>query len=197
MSFDPTTQGRQDIPKVLCKLTINGHTREVAVEQSAILLDVIREECNLTGTKRGCDMGTCGCCAVIIDGKAQLSCLTLALDVEGKDIRTVESLQERGFLHPVQEGFMQCGGSQCGFCTPGFIMTCTAFLERHPNLNAVTDTEIREAISGNLCRCTGFAGIVDAVEYAAEKLKGGNWPPADDAANESMEGLGAQGVPGS
>ncbi|MEO7995710.1 MAG: (2Fe-2S)-binding protein [bacterium] len=177
--FDPTTQYTAP-PKVVCTLRVNGQERQIAVDQSAILLDVLREELNLTGTKRGCDMGTCGCCTVIADGKAILSCLTLALDAEGKDLRTIESLQDSGYLHPIQEGFMVCGGSQCGFCTPGFIMTCTAFLEQQPDLTTLEDDTIRRAISGNLCRCTGFQGILEAVHYAADKLTAGEWPPSDE-----------------
>jgi len=167
--FDPTRQ-HETPPKVVCTLHINGQIRQVAVDQSAILLDVIREDLQLTGTKRGCDMGTCGCCTVIIDGKPVLSCLTLALDAEGKAIRTIESLQEGGCLHPVQEGFVVKGGSQCGFCTPGFIMTATALLENTPDPATLDRETIRRAISGNLCRCTGFQQIIEAIEYAAAHL---------------------------
>ncbi|HEX9816573.1 MAG TPA: (2Fe-2S)-binding protein, partial [Candidatus Thermoplasmatota archaeon] len=121
----------------------------------------------LTGTKRGCDMGTCGCCTVLVDGENRLSCLTLAAQVAGKDIATIESLGSPSALHPLQRAFSDIGGSQCGFCTPGFIMTSKALLDRHPH---PSDHEIKEAISGNLCRCTGYIKIVDAIKTAAKEL---------------------------
>jgi carbon-monoxide dehydrogenase small subunit len=114
-------------------------------------------------------MGTCGCCTVLVDGKPLLSCLTLAAEVEGKEITTIEGLHEAEKLHPVQEAFLSSGGSQCGFCTPGFIMTSVALLREHPD---PSEQEIREAISGNMCRCTGYVKIVDAVKAAAAELRG-------------------------
>jgi aerobic carbon-monoxide dehydrogenase small subunit len=140
----------------------------VAVPDQAILLDVIREEFGLTGTKRGCDMGTCGCCTVLVDGESRLSCLTLAAQVAGKEISTIESLGAPNALHPLQRAFSDVGGSQCGFCTPGFIMASKALLDKHPT---PSDQEIKEAISGNLCRCTGYIKIVDAIKVAAEELR--------------------------
>ncbi len=151
----------------ILRLRINGVERAVAVSDQAILLDVLRDEVGLTGTKRGCDMGTCGCCTVLVDGENRLSCLTLAAQVAGKAITTIESLGSPNALHPLQRAFSDIGGSQCGFCTPGFIMTSKALLDRQPN---PSDHEIKEAISGNLCRCTGYIKIVDAIKTAAKEL---------------------------
>ncbi len=155
--------------KTLVQLNVNGRSYELAIRPSDTLALALRDGCGLTGTKIGCDMGTCGCCAVLVDGDPVLSCLTLALEVEGREIRTIEGLAGRDGLHPLQEAFATCGGSQCGYCTPGFIMTSVAFLRERP---APSREEIREAISGNLCRCTGYVKIVDAVETAAEQLRG-------------------------
>ena len=151
--------------KRVVNLNVNGSTYEVAVRPYDVLLDVIRENLNLTGTKRGCDMGTCGCCAVIIDGRARLSCLTPVLEALGREVTTIEGLKCDGELHPLQRAFAEHGGSQCGFCTAGFIMTAKAYLDKHaqPSRN-----EIEEAISGNLCRCTGYIKIVDAIEAVAK-----------------------------
>ncbi|HLE98236.1 MAG TPA: (2Fe-2S)-binding protein [Candidatus Thermoplasmatota archaeon] len=155
--------------KRLLTLDVNGAERTVACPGNAILLDVLREDLHLTGTKRGCDMGTCGCCTVIVDGEARLSCLTLAHASAGRKITTIEGLRsETGGLTPVQEAYAGCGGSQCGFCTPGFIMTTTALLGRNAQ---PSDAEVREALSGNLCRCTGYVKIFDAVHTAARELR--------------------------
>jgi aerobic carbon-monoxide dehydrogenase small subunit len=156
------------MPRVLVKLRVNGADREPAVRPSDTLALALRDGCGLTGTKIGCDMGTCGCCTVLVDGKPVLSCLTLALEAEGREITTVEGLSGGQGLHPVQEAFASCGGSQCGYCTPGFVMTSVALLAENP---APTRDEIKEAISGNLCRCTGFVKIVDAVEQAATRMR--------------------------
>lgn len=153
--------------KRLLRLRVNGHERTVAAEPNAILLDVLRETLHLTGTKRGCDMGTCGCCTVIVDGQNRLSCLTLAAQAAGRDVTTIEGLGTPSALHPLQRAFTDVGGSQCGFCTPGFIMTAKALLDRNPH---ATEGEIKEAISGNLCRCTGYIKIVDAIREAAREL---------------------------
>ena len=155
--------------KTLITLEINGAHHEIAVRPYDLLLDVLRETLNLTGTKRGCDMGTCGCCTVLIDGQPRLSCLTLALDADGKKIATVEGLKDGGTLHPLQRAWATSGGSQCGFCTPGFLMTSRALLEANPR---PTDDEIRQALSGNLCRCTGYVKIVEAVKMAAAEMAG-------------------------
>jgi carbon-monoxide dehydrogenase small subunit len=156
------------------RLNVNGHEHEVAVRPYDVLLDTLREDLNLTGTTRGCDMGTCGCCTVHLDGVATLSCLTLTRLAEDKEIRTIEGVAPLGTeLHPVQKAFWKQGGSQCGYCTPGFIMTAVALLEKRPN---PSDDEIRRAISGNMCRCTGYIKILEAVKVAAKELAGA--PPA-------------------
>ncbi len=154
----------------LVNLRVNGSTSEVAVRPYDVLLDVVRQNLHLTGTKRGCDMGTCGCCTVIIDGRARLSCLTPVLEAAGREVTTIEGLKSGGDLHPLQRAFAEHGGSQCGFCTAGFIMTSKAFLDRHP---LPTRGEIAEAISGNLCRCTGYIKIVDAIEAVAHNARNG------------------------
>ena len=154
--------------KRIVKLKINNSVYETAIREYDVLLDVIRENLNLTGTKRGCDMGTCGCCTVLIDGRAKLSCLTLAMDSVGQKITTIEGLKSP-IKHPLQVAFAESGGSQCGFCTQGFIMTAKALLDENPRPSR---GEIEEAISGNMCRCTGYIKIVDAIEMAAVKING-------------------------
>ncbi len=154
--------------KKLITLKVNGSPHEVAVREYDVLLDVIREHLNLTGTKRGCDLGTCGCCAVLVEGRAKLACLTLALECVGREITTIEGLKSQ-VIHPLQKTFAEAGGSQCGFCTQGFIMTAKALLDEKPNPSRA---EIEEAISGNLCRCTGYIKIVDAIEMAATEMRG-------------------------
>ena len=145
--------------KQLLRLNINGTPWEGAVDDHALLLDVLRYQAGLTGTKRGCDMGTCGCCAVQIEGEPRLSCLTLALDCKGANIRTIEGVQSGPLLTSLQKEWAECGASQCGFCTPGFIMVGEALIERCPQ---PSEQEVREAIAGNLCRCTGYVKIVEA-----------------------------------
>jgi aerobic-type carbon monoxide dehydrogenase small subunit (CoxS/CutS family) len=154
--------------KRVLKLRVNGALREVAAPDEAILLDVLRDGLHLTGTKRGCDMGTCGCCTVMIDGEAKLSCLTLAASAAGREVTTVEGLSHEGHLHPVQECFATWGGSQCGFCTPGFVVATKALLDKNPDPSV---EEIREGLSGNLCRCTGYVKIFEAVQEAAKRLR--------------------------
>jgi aerobic-type carbon monoxide dehydrogenase small subunit (CoxS/CutS family) len=158
---------RFDVPRQILNFTVNGRQVEVAVRPNQTLAQALRDELNLTGTKVGCDMGTCGCCTVHIDGKAKLSCLTLALECQGAEVRTVEGLNEYE-MHPLQRAFAECGGSQCGYCTPGFIMKSCELLERVPD---PTRDEIKAALSGNLCRCTGYMKIYDAVEQAAEQMR--------------------------
>ena len=159
--------------KTLVRLNVNGALREVAVEPRDTLATALREECGLTGTKVGCDLGTCGCCAVLLDGRAALSCLTLALDAEGREITTIEGLGQGAKLHPLQEAFATCGGSQCGYCTPGFIVTSAALLTHEPSPSR---ERIKDAISGNLCRCTGYVKIVDAIERAADRIRTAQTP---------------------
>ncbi|HUI38277.1 MAG TPA: (2Fe-2S)-binding protein [Thermoplasmata archaeon] len=150
-------------PRVL-KLAINGHPVEAPCPPETILLDLLREQLNLTGTKRGCDLGTCGCCTVWVDGRPTLSCLTLARLTEGHRITTIEGVSPPSGLNAVQAAFVEHGATQCGFCTPGFIMTATALLRDHPHPSR---SEIEAAIGGNLCRCTGYSKIVAAIEAAA------------------------------
>jgi aerobic-type carbon monoxide dehydrogenase small subunit (CoxS/CutS family) len=175
--------------KTLISLEVNGARHEIAVRPFDVLLDVLRDTINLTGSKRGCDMGTCGCCTVLIDGVPRLSCLTLALDAVGTSITTVEGLKDGAALHPLQKAWATTGGSQCGFCTPGFLMTSKALLDANPH---PTDPEIRHALSGNLCRCTGYVKIVEAVKRAAAELAG---VPVGDAAEGPRAGSGG-GAPG-
>ncbi|MGI9861769.1 (2Fe-2S)-binding protein [Moorella naiadis] len=152
--------------KISISLRVNGRDYNVTVAPNARLLDVLRDELLLTGTKEGCDIGECGACTVIMDGKAVNSCLVLAASAAGKEITTIEGLEQGEHLHPLQEAFMQHNALQCGFCTPGMIMSAKALLDQNPH---PTRAEIKAAIAGNLCRCTGYEQIVDAIEEAADK----------------------------
>lgn len=143
---------------------INGHPVDVPCPDERLLLDLLREDLNLTGTKRGCDLGTCGCCTVLLDGRPTLACLTLARLAEGREITTIEGVTPPGGLNPVQKAFVEHGATQCGFCTPGFIVTATALLQANPHPSR---DEIVRAISGNLCRCTGYTKIIEAIDAAA------------------------------
>ena len=143
----------------------------INIDSNAILLDVLRDSTGMLGVKRGCDLGTCGCCAVLIDGVPKLSCLTLAAETKGKEITTVEGLADGSHLHPIQKTFSECGGSQCGFCTPGFLVVISALLNENNNPN---DEEIKNAIEGNLCRCTGYQQIIESVHSAAAILNSNN-----------------------
>jgi carbon-monoxide dehydrogenase small subunit len=151
-------------------LNINGRVESLEIAPQRTLLEVIREDLQLTGTKSGCEDGTCGACTVILDGKPVRSCLVLAAEAEGKKILTIEGLSSGEELHPLQEAFVNYGAVQCGFCTPGMILTAKALLDT--NLNP-SEEEIRKAISGNLCRCTSYTKIVEAIAAAAQRLKGG------------------------
>jgi carbon-monoxide dehydrogenase small subunit len=154
--------------RVRMKLRVNGEEQEVLFASYKTLLEVLREELNLTGTKHGCELGECGACAVLVDGAPVLSCLELALQCEGRDVQTVEGLAHGTELHPLQAAFADCGGSQCGYCTSGMLMTAKALLDREPDPSR---ERIKEAISGNLCRCTGYQQIWEAIEQAARRLR--------------------------
>lgn len=145
-------------------LRVNGETYELSIDVRRTLLEVLRDELNLTGTKEGCGTGDCGACTVLLDGTSIASCLTLAVEAQGKEISTIEGLAEDGQLHPVQRAFIEHGAIQCGFCTPGMIMSAKALLDKNPQ---PTETEAREAISGNYCRCTGYTKIVEAILAAS------------------------------
>ena len=149
-------------------VTVNGSQYERTVEPRLLLSDFLRHELGLTGTHVGCEHGVCGACTVLFDGVPARSCLMFAVQANGHEILTVEGLGTPEDLHPLQEAFREAHGVQCGFCTPGFLMSLVPFLEENPN---PTEEEIREAISGNLCRCTGYQHIVDAVQLAAEKMR--------------------------
>jgi aerobic carbon-monoxide dehydrogenase small subunit len=149
-------------------VTVNGRAHERDVEPRLLLSDFLRHELGLTGTHVGCEHGVCGACTILFDGEPVRSCIMLAVQADGHDLTTVEGLTPAGGLHPLQEAFWECHGLQCGFCTPGFLMTLVPFLEANPD---PSEAEIRQALSGNLCRCTGYQHIVDAVKLAAERRR--------------------------
>ncbi len=148
-------------------ITVNGKTHTGEVEARTLLVDYLREHLSLTGTHIGCDTSSCGACTVHVDGKAVKSCTMLAVQADGCEVTTVEGLSTNGSLHPIQEGFREEHGLQCGFCTPGMMMTATDLLKRNPN---PTEHEIREALEGNFCRCTGYHNIVKSIQHAANKM---------------------------
>jgi len=154
-------------------LTVNGQPREADVEPRLLLVHFLRENLALTGTHVGCDTTQCGACTIHLDGKAVKSCTIFAAQAEGANITTIEGLAPAGQLHPVQEGFWEKHGLQCGFCTPGMIMNAAYLLEVNPN---PTDDEIKHGLDGNLCRCTGYVNIVEAIKYAAQKMRSANVP---------------------
>lgn len=155
----------------LLSLQVNGDDHQLAVPVHKTLLEILREDLQLTGTKHGCEVGECGTCTVLIDGEPVLSCLTLAVDVQGCEITTVEGLPSNGRLHPLQTAFAERGAAQCGYCTPGMLLTAKALLDKNPK---PTEDEIKEALSGNLCRCTGYLKIIEAVRLAGERLAQGD-----------------------
>lgn len=150
-------------------LTVNGKQQQLEVEARDLLVDVLREKCRLTGTHVGCDTSSCGACVVEVDGLSVKSCTLTAIQVDGSSVLTVEGLAGADGLHPIQEGFKEEHGLQCGFCTPGMMMTAKDLLARNPN---PTEHEIREALEGNFCRCTGYHNIVRSIQYAAAKMRG-------------------------
>lgn len=152
--------------KVTINTTINSRNYKLSVSPNQTLLNFLREELGLTGTKRGCEIGECGACTVLLDGEAVNSCLVLTPQIDGREVLTVEGLMQNGKLHPLQESFLNHDAVHCGFCTPGMLMSAKALLDKNPN---PTEEEIRIAISGNLCRCTGYVQIVEAIKSAAEK----------------------------
>ena len=154
--------------KRVVELSVNGDTYEVLVSPNETLLEVLREKLGLTGTKRGCDLGTCGACTVLIDGEAYLSCITLAMDAVGKEIMTIEGLSRDGDLHPLQRAFIEGGAVQCGFCTPGMILTAKAVLDEELR---PTEETVKKRMAGNLCRCTGYKKIVEAVLSVAGQIE--------------------------
>ena len=152
----------------LINLKINGESYQINVKPNLLLLDLLRYDIGLTGTKRGCDTGECGACTVLLEGKPINSCLTLAVEANGKNILTIEGLAKDGKLHPLQEAFIKSGAFQCGFCTPGMLLSAKALLDANSNPQ---EEEIKKAIAGNLCRCTGYTKIIKAIISAAEKIK--------------------------
>jgi len=146
--------------KQILRFTVNEEPREIAVEPWWTLLDVLRDQLELTGAKKGCDRGDCGACTVLLDGKPIVSCTTLAVQADGRRVTTIEGLMHEGSLHPLQQAFVDVGAVQCGFCTPGMVLAAKALLAENPS---PTEDDVREAIAGNLCRCTGYAKIVEAV----------------------------------
>ena len=161
----------ETITQKVIHMMVNGKDREIEVRPNELLVDVLRERLGLTGTKIGCEAGECGACTVLINGKPTLSCLTLAIECEGKEILTIEGIGDaaKGELHPLQKAFVEHYGVQCGFCTPAMILTAKALLDKNPN---PVDEEIREAINGVICRCTGYMQIVESILAATEEMKG-------------------------
>ncbi|MBC7911530.1 MAG: (2Fe-2S)-binding protein [Pyrinomonadaceae bacterium] len=156
---------------------LNGERTEVAFAPHKTLLEVLREDLNLMGTKHGCELGECGTCAVLVDGRSVLSCLALGLDMEGRAVKTIEGMAEGGQLHPLQETFADLGAAQCGYCTPGFLLVAEELLEKNAQ---PTRDEIKEALAGNLCRCTGYIKIYEAVELAAARMRGETLEPVKE-----------------
>jgi aerobic-type carbon monoxide dehydrogenase small subunit (CoxS/CutS family) len=161
------SNNHEKLTKILLRLRVNGETHEVATEINKTLLEVLREDMNLTGTKHGCELGECGTCAVLVDGQPMLSCLMLGIEAVEREIMTVEGMTQNGVAHALQKAFADLGAAQCGYCIPGILLTAKALLDdnSHP-----TRQEIRQALSGNLCRCTGYTKILQAVELAAKEI---------------------------
>ncbi len=172
------------VDTTMLSLRVNGEQLTVVFPTHHTLLEVLREECGLTGTKHGCELGECGTCAVLVDGKPILSCLALAAEMAGRAIETVEGLQNGNHLHPLQATFADLGAAQCGYCTPGILMTAKALLAEK---NPLSETEIRDALAGNLCRCTGYQKIIEAVQWAAAIERGEPQMPPPEVFHGSPE----------
>ncbi len=157
----------RDVERVVLSLNVNGETTQLLVPVHKTLLEVLREDMQLTGTKHGCELGECGTCTVLVDGRPQLSCLLLPIQIEGRAITTVEGMASGSDLHPLQAAFAELGAAQCGYCTPGILLSARSLLEENPRPSR---DEIKEALAGNLCRCTGYTKILEAVELAAERM---------------------------
>jgi len=157
----------RDFVKCLAKISVNGVQHEQEIEARTLLAYFLRDQCKLTGTHIGCETTLCGACTVLVDGKAVKSCTLLAMQADGSEVTTIEGLARNGELHPVQQGFWECHGLQCGYCTPGMIMAGVQLLQRNPS---PTREEIAHGLEGNLCRCTGYSHIIDAIEYAAKRM---------------------------
>ena len=170
--------------KVSIALRVNDEATEVSFAPNKTLLEVLREDLALTGTKHGCELGECGTCTVLVDGQPVLSCLALAAEMEGKAIETVEGLQQGNELHALQSAFADLGAAQCGYCTPGILMTAKALLAENSRPDRA---EIRAALAGNLCRCTGYIKILEAVEGAAATLRGESWTPERESLHGALE----------
>jgi carbon-monoxide dehydrogenase small subunit len=166
----------RDVERLVVALDVNGETRQLLVPVHKTLLEVLREDMQLTGTKHGCELGECGTCTVLIDGKPHLSCLVLPVQVEGRAIRTVEGLASGSTLHPLQLAFGELGAAQCGYCSPGILLAAKSLLDETPRPSR---DQIKEALAGNLCRCTGYVKILEAIELAAERMS--PLPPAGEA----------------
>jgi carbon-monoxide dehydrogenase small subunit len=162
--------GEEDMERKEIKFVLNGKPYEMSIPPWRTLLEVIRDDLKLTGTKEGCGQGECGSCTVIMGGKTVNSCLVPALEAEGQEITTIEGLAEAAALHPIQEAFVEQSGMQCGFCTPGMIISAKFLLDRNPS---PSESEIRDGIAGNFCRCTGYTKIIESISAAAEAMKGG------------------------
>ncbi|MGH7834350.1 MAG: (2Fe-2S)-binding protein [Candidatus Binatia bacterium] len=160
---------RSDVQTIPISFTLNGKVQEIEVEPRDLLLDVVRNRFGLTGAKRSCDMQVCGACTVLIDGGPVSACTTLAFEVRGRSVLTIEGLAENRKLHPLQQAFIQCGGFQCGFCTPGMILASKALLDEIPN---PTEAELKHFMRGNICRCTGYKKIMDSIKAAAKQMRG-------------------------
>ena len=164
--------------RVRIALTVNDEAREALAPVHKTLLEVLREDLGLTGTKHGCELGECGTCTVLVDGEPVLSCLVLPVEVEGHRITTVEGMAQGGRLHPLQQAFAELGAAQCGYCTPGFLLVAKVLLEQN---SSPSREEIKEALAGNLCRCTGYIKIYEAVELAAARMRGEEVEPARES----------------